>query len=151
MGAARSKQRAGNRCGGVAGLFPPLGSNFPLSPSSQAGGDPESGAGNGLNQIIPNIRRCREKKGGGGLVPHGSDPRSIKRQRVAVVESALANVDVVSQLASFLEAKDLCQVKATCKALGSANVGANGLSMVDEAARRIRGRIGRGEGDTTAL
>ena len=107
--------------------------------------------GNGLNQIIPNIRRCREKKGGGGLVPHGSDPRSIKRQRVAVVESALANVDVVSQLASFLEAKDLCQVKATCKALGSANVGANGLSMVDEAARRIRGRIGRGEGDTTAL
>ena len=35
---------------------------------------------------------------------------AIKRQRVAVVESALANVDVVSHLASFLEAKDLCQV-----------------------------------------
>ena len=76
---------------------------------------------------------------------------AIKRRRVAVVESALANIDVVSQLASFLEAEDLCQVKATCKALGSANDGANGLSMVDEAARRIRGRIGRGEGDTTAL
>ena len=41
-----------------------------------------------------------------------------KRQRVAVVESALTGIDVVSQLAAFLEAKDLCQVKATCKALG---------------------------------
>ena len=64
---------------------------------------------------------------------------AIKRQRVAVVESALSNIDVVSQLAAFLEAKDLCQVKATCKALGSANGGAalNGLSMADEAVRRI--------------
>ena len=60
-----------------------------------------------------------------------------KRQRVAVVESALANIDVVSQLAAFLEAKDLCQVKATCKALGSANDGASGLSMADEASRRV--------------
>ena len=60
-----------------------------------------------------------------------------KRQRVAVVESALSNIDVVSQLASFLEAKDLCQVKATCKALGSANDGASGLSMADEASRRV--------------
>ena len=64
---------------------------------------------------------------------------AVKRQRVAIVESALANIDVVSQLASFLEAKDLCQVKATCKALGSANDGAtfNGLPMAEEAARRI--------------
>ncbi|EJK59788.1 hypothetical protein THAOC_19952 [Thalassiosira oceanica] len=66
---------------------------------------------------------------------------AVKRQRVAVVESALANIDVVSQLAAFLEAKDLCQVKASCKALGSAsaNDGAavNGLSVTEEAARRI--------------
>ena len=62
-----------------------------------------------------------------------------KRQRVAVVESALANIDVVSQLAAFLEAKDLCQVKATCKALGAANDGAaiNGQSVTEEAARRV--------------
>ena len=65
---------------------------------------------------------------------------AVKRQRSAVVESALTNVDVVSQLAAFLEAKDLCQVKATCKALGSANdygAAINGLSMVDEAARLV--------------
>ena len=63
----------------------------------------------------------------------------VKRQRVAVVESTLANIDVVSQLAAFLEAKDLCQVKATSKALGSANDGAafNGLSITEEAARRL--------------
>ena len=60
---------------------------------------------------------------------------AIKRQRVAVVESALSNIDVVSQLAAFLDAKDLCQVKATCKALGSANH--NGLSITEEAARRM--------------
>ena len=64
---------------------------------------------------------------------------SVKRQRVAVVESALANLDVISQIASFLEAKDLCQVQATCKALGSTNDGAafNGLSITEEAARRV--------------
>ena len=67
------------------------------------------------------------------------DHGAVKRQRVTAVESALANIDVVSHLASFLEAKDLCHVKATCKALGSANndVAVNGLSMVEEAARRI--------------
>ena len=60
-------------------------------------------------------------------------------ERVAIVESALANIDVVSHLGSFLTAKDLCQVKATCRALGSANDGAafNGLSVTEEAARRI--------------
>ena len=65
---------------------------------------------------------------------------AAKRQRVATaVESALANIDVVSQLAAFLEAKDLCQVKATCKALGSANgeAASNGLSMAEEAAKRV--------------
>ena len=64
---------------------------------------------------------------------------AVKRQRTAVVESALANIDVVSQLAAFLEAKDLCQVKATCKALGSANdeAASNGLSMVEEVAKRV--------------
>ena len=64
---------------------------------------------------------------------------AVKRQRVAVVESALTNVDVLSQLAAFLDAKDLCQAKATCKALGSANDDAaiNGLSVSEEAARRI--------------
>ena len=67
------------------------------------------------------------------------DHGEVKRQRVAVVESTLANIDVVSQLAAFLEAKDLCQVKATSKALGSANDGAafNGLSITEEAARRL--------------
>ena len=66
-------------------------------------------------------------------VRHGS----VERQRV--VESALTSIDVLSQLAEFLEAKDLCQVKATCKALGSANYGAaiNGLSVTEEAARRV--------------
>ena len=62
---------------------------------------------------------------------------AMKRQHAAVVESALANVDVVSHLGSFLAARDLCQVKATCRALGSANDGAGGgLSMAEEAARR---------------
>ena len=65
----------------------------------------------------------------------GRPKSEAKRQWVAVVESALTNVDFVSQLAAFLEAKDLCQVKATCKALGSAND--NGLSVAEEAARRV--------------
>ena len=60
-----------------------------------------------------------------------------KRQRaVPAAESVLASIDVVvSHLAKYLEAKDLCQVKATCKALGSAND--DGLSMVEDAARRV--------------
>ncbi|EJK70658.1 hypothetical protein THAOC_07963 [Thalassiosira oceanica] len=66
--------------------------------------------------------------------------RSVaERQKIAIVESALANVDVVRQLLVFLDAKDLCQVKVTCMALGSANDGAafNGLSMVEEAAMQV--------------
>ena len=64
---------------------------------------------------------------------------TAKRQRVATVESALANIDVISQLAAFLEASDLCQVQATCKALGSTNdeTAFNGLSMTEETARRL--------------
>mmetsp|Transcript_17115 Transcript_17115/g.37830 ORF Transcript_17115/g.37830 Transcript_17115/m.37830 type:complete len:95 (+) Transcript_17115:304-588(+) len=63
---------------------------------------------------------------------------AVKRQRATIVESTLTNVDVVSQLASFLHAEDLCQVKATCKALGSdEDATANGLSIADEAARRL--------------
>ncbi|EJK64963.1 hypothetical protein THAOC_14245 [Thalassiosira oceanica] len=60
---------------------------------------------------------------------------AAKRQRVAAVVSTLVSVDVVSLLATFLEATDLCQVKATCKALGSAND--DGLSTVEEAAMRV--------------
>ena len=73
-------------------------------------------------------------------IPMAPNGDGTKRQRIApIASSALANIDVVGQLASFLEAKDLCQVKATCKALGSANDEAafNGLSMADEAARRV--------------
>ncbi|EJK54746.1 hypothetical protein THAOC_25601 [Thalassiosira oceanica] len=83
---------------------------------------------------------CEQKAGSGGFIPMARTTRSAaKRQRVAVVESALANVDVVSQLAAFLDAADLCQVKATCKALGSSNDDAsvNGLSVTEEATRRI--------------
>ncbi|EJK53236.1 hypothetical protein THAOC_27376 [Thalassiosira oceanica] len=70
------------------------------------------------------------------MAEHNHD--AVRRQQVAV-ESALANVDVVSHLASFLDAADLCQVKATCKALGSSNDDAavNGLSVTEEAARRV--------------
>ena len=64
---------------------------------------------------------------------------AIKRHRVSTIESALANIDVVSHLSTFLEAKDLCQFKATCKVLGSANGTAevNGLSTVDESVKRL--------------
>ena len=64
---------------------------------------------------------------------------AMEQQRVAVVESALANIDVVSHLGSFLAARDLCQVRATCKVLGSADDGAafDGLSLAEEAARRL--------------
>ena len=79
---------------------------------------------------------------------------AIKRQRVAVVEPALANIDVVSHLGSFLTAKDLCQVKATCKALARLRQrrrrirwAVNGRGGREAG---IRGRIGRGEGDAAA-
>lgn len=75
--------------------------------------------------------------------------QGAERQDPAV-ESALANIDIVSHLALFLEANDLCRVKATCKSLGSpapANdeSALNGLSMADEAARRIHESASDGE------
>ena len=61
-----------------------------------------------------------------------------ERWDATVVESALANIDVLVLLATFLEADELCQVRATCKALGSKELVAfDGLSMTEEAARRI--------------
>ncbi|EJK48846.1 hypothetical protein THAOC_32325 [Thalassiosira oceanica] len=63
---------------------------------------------------------------------------ATKRQRVSTVESALASIDVLGHLAAFLEAGELCQVRATCKALGSRDDSAfDGLSMTEEAASRI--------------
>ncbi|EJK53384.1 hypothetical protein THAOC_27196 [Thalassiosira oceanica] len=59
-------------------------------------------------------------------------------QRVSTVESALASIDVLGHLATFLEAGELCQVRATCKALGSRDDSVfDGLSMTEEVARRI--------------
>ncbi|EJK69279.1 hypothetical protein THAOC_09474 [Thalassiosira oceanica] len=43
---------------------------------------------------------------------------AVKRQKVATVESALFNPDVVFLLAALLDARDLCQVSLTCKTLG---------------------------------
>ncbi|EJK52393.1 hypothetical protein THAOC_28335, partial [Thalassiosira oceanica] len=69
---------------------------------------------------------------------------AAKRQRVSTVEPSaltrLANIDVLGHLATFLEAGELCHVRATCKALGSSDESAfDGLSMAEEAARRIFG------------
>ena len=62
----------------------------------------------------------------------------MKRQKVATVESALFNPDVVFLLAALLDARDLCQVSLTCKAMGAKQAAAyNGLSLVEEAARRL--------------
>ena len=63
---------------------------------------------------------------------------AVKRQKVAAVESALFNPDVVFLLAGLLDARDLCQVSLTCKALGGKRAAApNGPSLVEEAARRL--------------
>ncbi|EJK64667.1 hypothetical protein THAOC_14577 [Thalassiosira oceanica] len=63
---------------------------------------------------------------------------AVKRQRVATVESALFNPDVVFLLAALLDARDLCQVSLTCKTLGGKRANAiDGLSLVEEAARRL--------------
>ncbi|EJK56719.1 hypothetical protein THAOC_23343, partial [Thalassiosira oceanica] len=61
---------------------------------------------------------------------------SVKRRRVATVESALFNPDVLFLLASLLDARDLCQVSLTCKTLGGKQAGHNGLSLIEAAARR---------------
>ncbi|EJK60623.1 hypothetical protein THAOC_18983, partial [Thalassiosira oceanica] len=63
---------------------------------------------------------------------------AAKRQKVATVESALFNPDVVFLLAALLDARDLCQVSQTCKTLGGKRANAvDGLSLVEEAARRL--------------
>ena len=62
---------------------------------------------------------------------------SSKRQRVATVESVLFNPDVVFLLAALLDARDLFQVSQACKALGGKQAAYTGLSLVEEAARRL--------------
>ncbi|EJK66217.1 hypothetical protein THAOC_12877 [Thalassiosira oceanica] len=66
---------------------------------------------------------------------------AAKRRRISTVEPALtilANIDVLGHLATFLEAGELCQVRATCKTLGSSDESTfDGLSMTEEAARRM--------------
>ncbi|EJK74219.1 hypothetical protein THAOC_04113 [Thalassiosira oceanica] len=63
---------------------------------------------------------------------------AVKRQKVATVESALFNPDVVFLLAALLDARDLCQVSLTCKRLGGKRADAvDGLTLVEEAARRL--------------
>ena len=53
---------------------------------------------------------------------------AVKRQKVATVESALFNPDVVFLLAALLDARDLCQVSLTCKTLGGKQAAYSGLS-----------------------
>ena len=65
---------------------------------------------------------------------------ALKRQKVATVQSALFNPDVVFLLAGLLDARDLCQVLLTCKTLGGRLADAvehSGLSLVEEASRRM--------------
>ena len=56
---------------------------------------------------------------------------------MATVQSALFNPDVVFLLAGLLDARDLCQVSLTCKTLGGRQAEYNGLSLVEEASRRL--------------
>ncbi|EJK44983.1 hypothetical protein THAOC_36435, partial [Thalassiosira oceanica] len=46
---------------------------------------------------------------------------AAKRQKFSSLESldALASIDILGHLATFLEPSELCQVRATCKALGA--------------------------------
>jgi len=61
-----------------------------------------------------------------------------KRHKVATVELALFNTDVVCLLSALLDAQDLCQMSLTCKALGGKRADShNGLSLVEEAARQL--------------
>lgn len=61
-----------------------------------------------------------------------------KRQKISTVETALFSIDVFCHLATFLEPSELCQLRVTCKALGSEeHVALDGLCMAEEAARRI--------------
>ena len=62
---------------------------------------------------------------------------ALKRQKVATVESALFNPDVVFLLAALLDARDLCQVTLTCQAMGGKQADYSGLSLVEDTARRL--------------
>ena len=63
---------------------------------------------------------------------------AVERKKVADVESAQFNPDVVFLLVALLDARDLCQVSQTCKTLGGMRANAvDGLSLVEEAARRL--------------
>ena len=63
---------------------------------------------------------------------------ALKRQKVATVESALFNPDVVFLLAALLDARDLHQASLTCKSLGAKQAAVyNGMSLVEESARRL--------------
>ncbi|EJK56568.1 hypothetical protein THAOC_23521, partial [Thalassiosira oceanica] len=91
--------------------------------------------------LATRVRGAKGAKGGSQYhdmeCSHGAAKRQ-RVQRVSTVESALASIDVLGHLAAFLEAGELCQVRATCKALGSRDGSAfDGLSMTEEAARRI--------------
>ena len=57
---------------------------------------------------------------------------ATKRQKV---ESALFNPDVVFLLAALLDARDLCQMTLTCKAMGGKQANYSNVSLVEEAAR----------------
>ena len=60
---------------------------------------------------------------------------AVKRQKL---EWVLFNPDVVFLLAALLDAQDLRQASLTCKALGAKQAAVyNGLSLVEEAARRL--------------
>ena len=69
--------------------------------------------------------------------PMARTRNALKRQKVATVESALFNPDVVFLLAALLDARDLCQVSLTCKTLGGKQAAYSGLSLVEDTARRM--------------
>ena len=64
---------------------------------------------------------------------------AVKRQKVATVESALFNPDVVFLIAALLDARDLCQLSQTCKTLGGKQAAYDGMSLVEAAARQMFG------------
>ena len=92
--------------------------------------------GLGAGPVVKGRKRNKLKVPAGGGKGH-SNPRKT-RQKVTTAESALFNPDVVFLLAALLDARDLRQASLSCKALGAKQaVGSNGLSLVEEAARRL--------------
>ncbi|EJK72693.1 hypothetical protein THAOC_05751 [Thalassiosira oceanica] len=66
-----------------------------------------------------------------------SSINTVAEQEVATVKSALFNPDVVFLLAGLLDARDLSHVSQSCKTLGGRANAVDGLSLVEEAARRL--------------